>query len=410
MAGEKNLNTVSIFLLGSGPNLVSEDEAEQDAKTDEILKRFGIDLGSKFIIREEAELNKLTINNVDVLIVFPCCMDRFTPLIRVADSKLPMLIVGEENSFPDALDTYAYLSDHPNVEIAFTAEEAKNKLKTLEAAKWVKAAKVCVFGLEDLKLEQSAWYKNPMGLGKLNTQPVNKEKAIEAFRNTDMTEAESLAKKWFEECEVKEPSFEDIVLSARVYLALKSILEETNADAAYVPWCGQFTSGFGTKMCFAIAKVADEGVPIGCWRGENLLPMLVLHAISKKPVFVCEANLRQGKIISLRHCFAPATIANCKYTLRRWRNMEHTVTGYCQLPKGTVTLVNCGIGDKILITKGQVLDCKDLEGDNCRITICVELENEETIRKFVGREFAMVYGDYEKDAKETSQRLGLQVL
>lgn len=90
--------------------------------------------------------------------------------------------------------------------------------------------------------------------------------------------------------------------------------------------------------------------------------------------------------------------------------MEHTVTGYCQLPKGTVTLVNCGIGDKILITKGQVLDCKDLEGDNCRITICVELENEETIRKFVGREFAMVYGDYEKDAKETSQRLGLQVL
>jgi len=87
--------------------------------------------------------------------------------------------------------------------------------------------------------------------------------------------------------------------------------------------------------------------------------------------------------------------------------MKGTVTGYCQLPQGEVTLVNCGIGNKIVVCKGQVIDCKDLGGDNCRITVWVKLENEEAIHQFVGREFAMVYGDYEKEAKQLGKMLGM---
>jgi hypothetical protein len=40
----------------------------------------------------------------------------------------------------------------------------------------------------------------------------------------------------------------------------------------------------------------------------------------------------------------------------------------------------------------------------------VELENEETTHKFVGREFALVYGDYAKEAGELAKNLGIGTL
>jgi len=404
------LKIVSMFLLGKRSRLLGEDKVKQDAKTDEILKRFGIDTELKFLIREEKEIFEINVKDTDGIVIFPYCSQRFSPLIHVADSKLPVIIASEENTFCYALDTYEYLADHENVEVAFGPEDVNRKIKVLEAVKWIRKAKICLFDMEEWKLNGIAWHKNPIVLGKLNVQVMDKEKFFDVYKNADKIKAEVLAKKWMEESKVLEPSFEDVVKSAQVYIAMKTVIEDMKADAAYVLWCGQFTKKLGTKMCFAMAKLSDDGYPVGCWRGENLLSLLILHAASGKPVFVCEAQTRRGNTITLEHCFAPSKIASCKYVLRIWRDMEGTVTGYCQLPKGEVTLVNCGIGDKIVVMKGKVLDCRDLGGEHCRMAIWVEIEDEESIHKFVGRECAMVYGDYEKEAREIGIKLGLEVL
>jgi L-fucose isomerase-like protein len=401
---------MSIFLLGSRPSIISKDKAEQDAKTNEILERFGLNKELKFLVEKEEEILEIDIKGIDGFIIFPYCSQRFSPLIYVAESKLPIVIASEENTFCHALDVYEYLAEHEHVEVAFGPEEVNRKIKVLEAVKWIKKAKICLFDMEKWQLKGIAWHKNPIVSGKLKTQSMDKEKFFDAYKNADKTKAESLARKWMDESKVLEPSFEDVVKSARVYIAMKAVIEDMKADAAYVLWCGQFTKKLETKMCFAIAKLSDDGYPVGCWRGENLLPLLILHAASDKPVFVCEAQTRRGNTITLEHCFAPSTIASCKYVLRRWRDVEGTVTGYCQLPTGEVTLVNCGIGDKIVVVKGKVLDCRDLGGENCRMAIWVEIEDEESINKFVGRECAIVYGDYEKEAEEIGLKLGLKVL
>jgi hypothetical protein len=62
------------------------------------------------------------------------------------------------------------------------------------------------------------------------------------------------------------------------------------------------------------------------------------------------------------------------------------------------------------VFRGEVLDCRDLGGENCRMTITVRMEEEESIRNFLGRECAMVYGDYAAEAREIGARLGLEVL
>jgi len=407
---KKSLKIIPIFLLGSRPDLISKDKTERDQKINEILKKFDLDKKSKFLVEKDREILQINIKDADCFILFPYCSERFSPLIYLAQSKLPIIIASEENTFCHALDTYEYLADYDNVKVALGPEEVKRKIKVLEAVKWIKNAKICLFDMEEWQLN-IAWYKNPIVLGKLSTQVIDKEKFLNAYKNADKTKAENLAKKWMDEAEkVLEPSFEDVVKTARVYIAMKKVIDDMKADAAYVLWCGQFTKKLGTKMCFALAKLADDGYPVGCWRGENLFPLLILHAASNKPVFVCEVHTRYDRTVTFRHCFAPSSIASCKYILRRWRDMKGTVTGYCHLPKGDVTLVNCGIGDKIAILKGKVLDCKDLGGDNCRMTIWVEIENQDSIHKFVGRECAMVYGNYKDEIREIAGKLGVKIL
>ncbi|NWF87209.1 hypothetical protein HXY32_05310 [Candidatus Bathyarchaeota archaeon] len=405
------MRIMPIFLLGSEQNFMGEDKDDQTAKSDVILEKLGLNKETKLLVRKEEEILAINIHGVDGFVIFPYCSNRFSSLIYLVETKLPIIIFSEEETFCYALDTYEYLSNHENVRIAFTLEELEKQIEVLNITKWLVEMKICLFDGGEWKLAGAAWLKSPIFSGKLNIQNIDKEKFLEAYRNADRTFAESLAKKWISEAQkVLEPSFEDVVKSARVYIAMKKTIEDMKANAAYVLWCGQFTKELETKMCFALAKLADDGIPVGCWRGENLLPLLILHGISHKPVFVAEAFTQQGNTITIRHCFAPSTIASCAYVLRRWRTMEGTVTGYCQLPNGEVTLVNCGIGDKLVVVKGNVVDCKDLECDNCRMTVWVKIADENAIRKFVGREFAMVYGDYTKEAEEIGQKLGLRIL
>lgn len=400
----------SIFLLGRTPEIISRKKAEQDAQTNEILKKYGLNTSSKMLVGKDEDILRINNHDAEAFAIFPYTLQRFAPLIYLAETKKPVVIVSEENTFLYALEAHDYLSDHENVRLVFSKREVKTKIESVEMSKWFDKVKVCIFDAGNWELDGIAWQKNPLIQGRLNTQNIGMQKFLEACENVDREEAEVLAKRWMHESVVKESSLEDVAKSARIYLAMKDAMKEMKANAAYVLWCGQFTKPLGAKMCFSLAKLADEGYPVGCWRGGNLLSLLILHTVSNKPVFTPEALSHRGKIITLRHCFAPGAIAKCKYALQRWRNMKGTVTGYCQLPKGKVTLVNCGIGDKIVVVRGKVLDCKDLKGENCRMTIWVEVENEEAIHKSVGREFAMVYGDYEKKAKKVAEDLGIEVL
>jgi len=407
---EKTPRLLPIFLLGDSPEIISKNKARQDAETDEILRRYSISAKPKHIIRKDKDVLRINNHDADGYIIFPYSLQRFAPLIYLAETKKPITIVSEEHTFLNALETYDYLSDHDNVQLAFSPKEVKARIKAAVAAKWFDNIKICLFDSGKWELDGIAWQKSPLFSGKLNVENIDVKKFLDACNNVDETRAEKLAEKWMKEAKVLEPSLKDVTRCAQIYLAMRAMMKEMKAKAAYVLWCGQFTKPLEAKLCFVLAKLTDEGYPVGCWRGGNLLPMLILHTVSNKPVFTPEALSHRGSTITLRHCFAPGSIGPCRYTLRKWRAMQGTVTGYCQLPRGRVTLINCGIGDKMVIAKGEVVDCKDLGGDNCRMTVWVEVEREESIHRFVGREFAMVYGDYEEQAREIAEKLGLRVL
>lgn len=410
---KKWIKVIPVFLLGSNPLFIREDGlgftdvedgSEQNARTDEILHELGVEIEPKVLVREEDDLRGID-TNIDAFVIFAHCLHRFPYLIELARTGIPMIISGEEGAAGEALDAYQYLTEHANVKIAFNFEGIRRRFRILNAVKQSMTAKICVFDKGERSPDGAAWYKNPLLQGRFNTEYVNVKDFEKRFKTADQSEAEDLAKKWMNESEVKEPSLEDVTRSARLYIAMKGIIKAMAADAAYVLWCAQFDKMFGTKMCFAVTKLNDAGHLTGCWRGENLLPMLILHYLSDKPVFFGEVHTYKDGVISLRHCAVSSRISSSPLVLRRWHDRKGTVTGYCEMPKGEVTLVNSGIGDRIVLMKGDVVKCGDVGGDNCRTTIWVKLEDQTLVHRLTGRELAMVYGDYVEEAKEVGTML-----
>ncbi len=404
-----------LFLLGSIASFFSEDgigfceitdKAEQEKKTEEILKKLAVEMEPALLVRTDEDLHNLDIN-ADAFIVFGLTTTRFPHLILLARAGKPIILTGEEGALGNILDTLEYISEFKNVECALTYEEVRRKIRILRAANLIQRMRICIFDRGEHPLTMVPWLRNHQKKS-LRVQYVDIDKFENIYRKIEKTEAEKLARKWFEESEIVEPSLEDVTKSASVYLAMKETIEEMDGDAAYVLWCGQFTPILGTKMCFAIAKLNDDNYVTGCWRGGNLQPMLILYALSCKPVFFGEIHAYSDCVLSVRHCAVSRKIHDCSYILKKWRDQEGTVTGYCELPKGEVTVLCQGL-DSLVVLRGKVIDCRDIGGTNCRTTVWIALEDEEAVHCIAGREIAFCYGDFMDDIKEVGRLLGIEV-
>lgn len=415
---ERKIKIKPLFLLGSRPLFLQDDGlrfySTQDvhaynAKTDEILSRLKIKTEPKILIKNDEDLTQLDIT-ADAFIVFAHCIRRFPSLMTLANTGKPIIITSNEGALGEVLDTYEYLAEYQNVKYAATLHDVRKEVAMLKAVRHILESTVCVFDTGERTLDGVVWYKNPLLRGQIKTHYVDVKDFENRYKGSDNAEAETLAKSWVAESDVVEVPLTDVVTSARLYRAMKDIIDDAQTDMAYVLWCAQFELMLGTKMCFAIAKLNDDGYVTGCWRGENLLPMLILRNLTKKPLFFGEIHTYQNGIISLRHCAVTQKIAQRPYVLKTWRDRQGTVTGYVELPQGQVTIASCGQGESMVVMGGNVLETRDLGGENCRTTVWVKIDNVDLMSHLPSRECAMVYGNYVEETHEAGKRLGIKTI
>lgn len=418
MIKEIKLKIKPIFLLGSNPSFIRndglgfeeiKDKKEQEKRMGQIITRLRIETEAKKVVRKEEDLKNLE-TDIDAFIIFVHSIHRYSSIVSLANTGVPIILSGEETAPGDALDIFEYIADYNNVILTFSYEEIRSKIRVLKTIKFLGEVRVLVFNAQEQLLKESVWHNNPIFKGMIKTQNIDIDKFGKIYKKVDRLEAEELARKWTKECRVLEPSLEDIAKSARLYITMKDMIEQSKAGAAYVLWCGQFTEMLGTKMCFAISKLNDAGYLTGCWRGENLLPMLILSSLSEKSVFFGEVHTYKDGVLSLRHCAVPLRMSSQKPVLRRWREVKGTVSCYCEMPKGEATLLNTGSGDMLVALRGEVIETRDLGGENCRTTFWIKLEDDELFHYVTGREFAMVYGDYVEESKEVAINLGIETV
>lgn len=240
----------------------------------------------------------------------------------------------------------------------------------------------------------------------------------------DEKEARVYADKWFNSAkDVVEPSYDDLVQSAKMYLALKRAKEETQADVVSVDCILMF---FAYDMCvypcMSFFEMNNNG-EIGVCEGDldSCLTSLMINALTGRPGLVSDPFVdTETNEIVYSHC-----VASCKpfgkdgaaYPFRIRTHGEDHASAAIQalLPSGyPLTTVKVSTSAKAMSVHGGVSAGNIDHECGCRTKLVCRVPNSKLIMKNWHNEYfswhrVTVYGDYREDFMEIAHYLGLKL-
>jgi L-fucose isomerase-like protein len=131
-----------------------------------------------------------------------------------------------------------------------------------------------------------------------------------AYKRVDPEEAAGWADRWIGEAqEVVEPTREDILDSAAIYLAMKDIMDEQGAQAITMDCLGGFYSGkLPGYPCLGYRQMNDDGLTPGTCEAQiqDMLAMLISRYMFDRASFASDPVLDTStNQIIYAHCVAP---------------------------------------------------------------------------------------------------------
>jgi L-fucose isomerase-like protein len=175
-----------------------------------------------------------------------------------------------------------------------------------------------------------------------------------------------------------EPDKEDFDKNAKVYFALKKIVDKYNLEALTIR-CFDIVKIFKATGCFALSKLNDEGIIAGC-EGDitAILGMLESYKRTKKIPWMANPSRLdlENNIIELAHCTVPRTLVQ-SYTLRSHfeTNLGVGIQGY--FPTGKkIRLFRLGGENlkKMWQANGEIIHTGNSE-KLCRTQIIIRLDD-----------------------------------
>jgi hypothetical protein len=251
--------------------------------------------------------------------------------------------------------------------------------------------------------------------------PLQHGRLMEAFRAADPVEAEREAKRWIDSAEkVVEPSREEILRSARLYLAMAQVLKEENAQGITINCLGLFYAGhMPAYPCLGFSRLNNSGL-VGACEGdvESTMTMLIFQYLTGKPGFITDPviDTAAGTVIHA-HCVAPTRMdgaggAEAPYILRS--HMEDD--------KGAVVQVRMRIGQKVtmaklvgsetmLVSTADIVDTP-VSDRGCRTQITTRVNDPRKLLEQYrhGLHRVIFYGDHTADLGRLSKFLNFRVV
>jgi L-fucose isomerase-like protein len=201
----------------------------------------------------------------------------------------------------------------------------------------------------------------------------------------------------------------DVRDALRVYAALHSLAKRHNLNAVTVE-CFQLLADKGTTPCLAFSLLNSEGLVAGCEADvPTTLTMMLLHAITGKPMFMGNpAVISDGKLL-MAHCTAPRS-EGVSYSLHTHFESGRGVGVSVEYPlRATVTLARFKPNlEMIRAFRGKIISSGLLSRLHCRTQIMLEVEGDvwRLFRESIGNHYALVVGDYLEELRYASEMLG----
>lgn len=252
---------------------------------------------------------------------------------------------------------------------------------------------------------------------------VSSSQVNEIYRTVDQREAENIAEKWINEAEkVVEPTRQEILNAAKLYLALKRLLDQHEADAITVDCLTLVYSGrLPAYPCLAFFQLNNDGYTATCEADiDSTATMLLLRYLTGRPSFVSDPVIDQAtQQIIYAHCVAPTKVYGpdgpaSPYRIRSHAEDRKGAAVQALLPLGeTVTTAKLVLGEETLIIHTAQTTANVEEEKACRTKLAAKTNADKILENWPpssGWHRVTVYGDYRKQLKNIAKLLRLKVI
>lgn len=247
----------------------------------------------------------------------------------------------------------------------------------------------------------------------------------EAWSSASHDESVSVAERWHKNAsEVSGVSFDTLVTSAAMYLGMKSVLKNHNANAITVNCLGGFYGGhIHAYPCLGFHELCNEGLVGGCECDIRSAATMLAFATSTggRPGFISDPVIDTSKRqVIYAHCVAPNKVFGPTGESNPFRIMTHSedrqgasVQSILPLNYLTTTLEINNDRKEILFHQA-VSVANDPDDRACRTKLCADplgdIEKLFTMWDTWGWHRVTFYGDLKEPVYALADRIGWKVV
>jgi len=257
--------------------------------------------------------------------------------------------------------------------------------------------------------------------------PMSQEQIVTAHRAVDLKAAEAEAERyWISKAKkIIEPSRQDIIDSARLYLAVKDLMIRERAQAVTSSHC----MGAPAKGCLTFSKLNDLGL-VGACEGDmdSTLTMLIFSYAFGVPGFISDPLFDTSKNAVIHaHCTSTTKLdgpsgKRAPFLIRTQCDTNKGVSLEVQMRVGQdITCAKLANLDTMLISTGKVIELTDFHDRGCRTQITTKVANARAMAHNWGSSIlgddmmtllhrVVFYGDHLESVRDLSTLMGLKVV
>jgi len=242
------------------------------------------------------------------------------------------------------------------------------------------------------------------------------------YREVDVGEAEKIKTKWIREAvKVVEPSEDEILKSAKLFLAIKKAMDDKNADAVTVDCLSLcYEHKLPAYPCLSFFQLNNDGLTGVCEADlEAAITQLLIRYLTGRPGYISDPviDVATNQII-YAHCVAtnrvygPDGLAN-PYIIRSHAEDRRGASVQSLMPlEETVTTVKASLDKAFAIHQGKTI--ANVEQDKgCRTKLAAGVEAEKILEKYHFELFkwhlVTCYGDFRKQFINLATLYGLEI-
>lgn len=379
------------------------------------------------VINEKKDVQLLNehVAEADAILLFKPHLGLGDCIVQISEYNLPIILFNDDGMVNNPLDALEYVYPKEGVWVAVDYQDINNYLVALSAKKKMGQTRILILNADYPHWERFLCrvhggreaIREKLGI---ELEYVKSEDVIRRWESLNEERVRPIVKKWVKEAEkIVEPEEKDVIAVAKLYIVMKELLSEKNAQA--------ITMGYGDNPlpvpCVAYTNLRDEGTPSACEADiVSLLSMVILNYIAGKPCFMGNTFIdTTDDTLIISHCVCPRKMdgynANAMpYTLRRYHMEKFTgsLTAFVKMKTDQEVTVCRLSGDlkSMLVARGTIADCAEMDDDAyCRVKAKVKIKNPmEFIHKTSGNHHVMVYGDYREQLRKLNEVLGITTI